>query len=354
MKKQGIYQTDLGIGSGWIHFGSKDGEPFSQLSFIDIGDMNNDCIKTELDGDQIIITVMLNDMPSSIQIDTETEKGVFDVFSIGFHKELELQLISDIPAFDNHHIVVPEKNIHELQAHQDYISEQVENKLQFTLSDPEVLSYAKKHGIDVENHHDIKSCLEIMDKLCYTIQQDGVNYTHDKQNCGTIAQMEYAFQHNHHTNCRGLALILAGILRAYGYRASAVECRPLSGDVHVVCEVYLEDLKKWVMMDPTNDLVYYQNTTPLSLIELREAMINHAELSLNENANRNGKELDIMSLLAFMSNKMFYFVKTIDSCEDKTITNDNAICLTSKELMNEECEWKITTNNVAAYYQKLF
>ena len=122
----------------------------------------------------------------------------------------------------------------------------------------------------------------------------------------------------------------------------------------MVCEVYLEDLKKWVMMDPTNDLVYYQNTTPLSLIELREAMINHAELSLNENANRNGKELDIMSLLAFMSNKMFYFVKTIDSCEDKTITNDNAICLTSKELMNEECEWKITTNNVAAYYQKLF
>ena len=68
----------------------------------------------------------------------------------------------------------------------------------------------------------------------------------------------------------------------------------------------------------------------------------------------NGKELDIMSLLAFMSNKMFYFVKTIDSCEDKTITNDNAICLTSKELMNEECEWTTTTNNIAAYYQKLF
>ena len=109
MKKQGIYQTDLGIGNGWIHFGSKNGEAFSQLSFIDIGDMNNDCIKTELDGNQIIITVMLNDMPSSIQIDTETEKGVFDVFSIGFHKDLELQLISDIPAFDNHHIVVPEK-----------------------------------------------------------------------------------------------------------------------------------------------------------------------------------------------------------------------------------------------------
>ena len=77
-------------------------------------------------------------------------------------------------------------------------------------------------------------------------------------------------------------------------------------------------------------------------------------LNIHEIANRNGKELDIMSLLAFMSNKMFYFVKAIDSCEDKTITNDNAICLTSKELMNEECEWKITTNNVAAYYQKLF
>lgn len=51
---------------------------------------------------------------------------------------------------------------------------------------------------------------------------------------------------------------------------------------------------------------------------------------------------------------MKLYLLAIDSCEDKTITNDNAICLTSKELMNEECEWKITTNNIAAYYQKLF
>lgn len=352
MKKQGIYQTDLGIGKGRIHFGSKNGEPFSQLSFIDIGDMNNDCEKTEVDGNKIRLTVMLNDMPSAIQIDTETEKGSFDVFSIGFHKDLELQLISDTPDFEKHHIVVPESNIRELQAHQDYINNPVENKLHFELSNPEVLSYVQKHGIDVENHHNLDSCLEIMEKLCAIIQQDGVNYTHDKQNSGTIAQMEYAFQHNHHTNCRGIALILAGILRAYGYRASAVECRPLSGDVHVVCEVYLEDLNKWVMMDPTNNLVYYRNKTPLSLIELRDALIDHAELKLNENANRNGEKLEIMPLLAFMSNKLFYFVKAVDSCEDKTITNDNAICLTSKELIGEDCEWKITTHNMAAHYQR--
>ena len=351
MKKQGIYQTDLGIGNGWIHFGSKDGAPFSQLSFIDIGDMNNDCEKTEIDGTHMEITVMLNHMPSKIQIDMETEKGCFDVFSIGFHKDLKLQLIGDTPDFKKHHIVVPEKNIQQLQAHQEYTNEPAENQLHFVLDDPEVLCYAKKHGIDVENHHDLTSCLAIMDRLCQVIQQDGVNYTHDKDNCGTIAQMEYAFAHNHHTNCRGIAMILAGILRAYGYRASAVECRPLAGDVHVVCEVYLENLHKWAMLDPTNNLVYYRETTPLSLMELRKAMIEHAQLSCNENAGKNGEKADVMSLLAFMSNKLFYFVKAIDSCEDKTICNENAICLTSKDLICEDSEWKITTNNLEAYYQ---
>lgn len=353
MKTQGTYETDLGIGKGWIHLGQKDGQPFSQLSFIDIGDMNNDCETTQIDGQKVNITVLLNGMPSSIQLDLAAGNGSFDVPSIHFHKDLQWKQVSELAGLADHHVVVPEPNIRALQAHQEYTDEPVEGQLHYALCDSQVLDYAKKVGIEMaEPHRGFAGCLAVMDSLCHLIQQDGVNYTHDQEHCGTVAQIEYALQHNHHTNCRGIAMILAGLLRACGYRASAVECRPIHGDVHVVCEAFVEELAKWVMLDPTNDLVFYRDQTPLSLIELRHALIDHADLHINENANRKGEGLDMMALLAFMSNKLFYFVKAIDSCEDKDLVGDNTICLTAKDLIDEHCPWKITTDNIAAFYQK--
>ena len=351
MREQGTFETDLGIGRGRIHFGKKEGEPFSQLSFIDVGDMNNDCEKTVLDGERVEITILLNGMPSTILLWPEKQQGSFTVPSIGFHRELSLQLVSKESGFTGHHFTVPEPNIERLKMHQDYIEEPGEKVLRFELGNPQVLAYVKEKGIEVEDRHDLDSCLAIMDRLCAIIHQDGVNYTHDKENCGTIAQMENAFRHDHYTNCRGLALILAGVLRAYGYRASAVECRPLSGDVHIVCEVYLENLNRWVMLDPTNNVVFYRDGKPLSLFELRRAMVEKAKLEVNTGANHNGNEVDPISLLAFMSNKLFYFVKAIDSCEDKQITNDNAVCLTSGDLLSSAGVWGLATNNLMIYYQ---
>lgn len=351
MREQGTFETDLGIGRGRIHFGKREGKPFSQLSFIDVGDMNNDCEKTVPDGEKVEITILLNGMPATILLWPEKQKGSFTIPSIGFHRELSLQLVSEESGFAGHHFIVPEPNIERLKAHQDYIEEPGEKVLRFELGNPQVLAYVKGQGIEVEDRHDLDSCLAIMDRLCALIHQDGVNYTHDKENCGTIAQMEHAFRHDRYTNCRGLALILAGVLRAYGYRASAVECRPLSGDVHIVCEVYLENLHRWVMLDPTNNLVFCRDGEPLSLFGLRRAMVERAELEVNAGASHNGNEVDSISLLAFMSNKLFYFVKAIDSCEDKQIAGGNAICLTSGELLPSAGEWGLATNNLILYYQ---
>lgn len=351
MREQGTFETDLGIGRGRIHFGKREGKPFSQLSFIDVGDMNNDCEKTVPDGEKVEITILLNGMPATILLWPEKQKGSFTIPSIGFHRELSLQLVSEESGFAGHHFIVPEPNIERLKAHQDYIEEPGEKVLRFELGNSQVLAYVKGQGIEVEDRHDLDSCLAIMDRLCALIHQDGVNYTHDQENCGTIAQMEHAFRHDHYTNCRGLALILAGVLRAYGYRASAVECRPLSGDVHIVCEVYLENLHRWVMLDPTNNLVFCRDGEPLSLFGLRRAMVERAELEVNAGASHNGNEVDSISLLAFMSNKLFYFVKAIDSCEDKQIAGGNAICLTSGELLPSAGEWGLATNNLMLYYQ---
>ena len=88
MREQGTFETDLGIGRGRIHFGKREGKPFSQLSFIDVGDMNNDCEKTVPDGEKVEITILLNGMPATILLWPEKQKGSFTIPSIGFHREL--------------------------------------------------------------------------------------------------------------------------------------------------------------------------------------------------------------------------------------------------------------------------
>ena len=123
MREQGTFETDLGIGRGRIHFGKREGKPFSQLSFIDVGDMNNDCEKTVPDGEKVEITILLNGMPATILLWPEKQKGSFTIPSIGFHRELSLQLVSEESGFAGHHFIVPEPNIERLKAHQDYIEE---------------------------------------------------------------------------------------------------------------------------------------------------------------------------------------------------------------------------------------
>ena len=147
MREQGTFETDLGIGRGRIHFGKREGKPFSQLSFIDVGDMNNDCEKTVPDGEKVEITILLNGMPATILLWPEKQKGSFTIPSIGFHRELSLQLVSEESGFAGHHFIVPEPNIERLKAHQDYIEEPGEKVLRFELGNPQVLAYVKGQGM---------------------------------------------------------------------------------------------------------------------------------------------------------------------------------------------------------------
>lgn len=98
-----------------------------------------------------------------------------------------------------------------------------------------------------------------------------------------------------------MAMILSGVLRAYGFQANVVECHSddvNSPKIHVVCEVFCEDLNKTVLLDPSNNLIYYLNSQPLSLIELREAIINDQseKITLNEDSSHNGEDVSIISL----------------------------------------------------------
>ena len=73
--------------------------------------------------------------------------------------------------------------------------------------------------------------------------------------------------------CQPRAIVLAECLSALGFHARYLSLNPLSfdSDSHSVVAVYARSLEKWIMLDPTfNTYFHDQSGTPLSYSEVRE------------------------------------------------------------------------------------
>lgn len=360
MKFQGVFETDLTILFARIHFGEKDGEDFAQISFTHLGDMNNEVKSVSIADDALELVVDINgfDMNISIWKSGDEWVGKVNLDAADVHADIKLDYISGDPGFMEHHCIVPEIHVQRLKAHHVYEYEACGTVFQYELNNPRVLEYIKAKGIDVENHHDFSTICQLMKKTAELIHHDGVNYCHDRDNRGTIAQIEHAMKQNGYTNCRGVAIIMHGVLRAYGFKANLVECWPDqsdANDIHVVCEVYAPDLDKTVLLDPSNNLVYYQNGVPINLFELRCAVVKDEidTLSANADASHNGEAVDLIGMIAYMSKNMMFLTKSIVSDESHELLDENTICLSSKNVKDERfANVKIYTCNVDRFYQQ--
>ncbi|MDI9309294.1 MAG: transglutaminase-like domain-containing protein [Limnohabitans sp.] len=63
-----------------------------------------------------------------------------------------------------------------------------------------------------------------------------------------------------------------------------------SGAGHVVNEVYLKDLKKWIFMDPQWDVIPVLNGTPLNAIELQNCIAHHKDFDIINPSKTTTKE----------------------------------------------------------------
>lgn len=90
-----------------------------------------------------------------------------------------------------------------------------------------------------------------------------------------IDLLDYSLeQPEHGINCLNKSKILTECCLAlgiYARRVSILPYSPYDGDNHVVTEIYDGAMEKWVMLDPTTDGYFVDETgCPLSLLELRE------------------------------------------------------------------------------------
>ena len=112
------------------------------------------------------------------------------------------------------------------------------------------------------------------------------------------------------TNCRGLSLMLAELLRMNGVRARHVCCKPYEepfSDCHVVVDCLLPSGAR-IMFDPTYRLYLTDdNGEYVSLAQLREGIIAGRTFRHNADVSYNGEDFDYGDYIEYMTKNALRF-----------------------------------------------
>lgn len=112
------------------------------------------------------------------------------------------------------------------------------------------------------------------------------------------------------TNCRGLSLILAEVLRMNRIKARHVTCKPYEepfSDCHVVVDCLMPSGAR-IMLDPTYRLYFLDdNGDYVSIVQFRKGIIEGKDFQPNINASYNGEIFDYDDYKEYMTKNLVRF-----------------------------------------------
>jgi Transglutaminase-like enzymes, putative cysteine proteases len=148
----------------------------------------------------------------------------------------------------------------------------------------------------------------ILDFVCDHFGHDGCGGMGNSRKAEDI--IKFCELHNMKTNCRGLAILFASLLRMNGVRAVHITCLPYEepfDDCHVVVECFLPSGEE-IMLDPTYRLYLRDSQNKfIALPHLRELLIDDEPYIMNDNASYNGNKVDINEHRTYMIKNTFRF-----------------------------------------------
>ncbi len=155
---------------------------------------------------------------------------------------------------------------------------------------------------------DDRLAFRVMDFVCDHFGHNGYGGLPSERRMADIAA--FCDTHGGHTNCRGLAILLASLLRVCGIRARHITCMPYEEpfeDCHVVVDCALPSGTR-VMLDPTQRL-YYRDAAGnyVSLSRLRRMLIAGEVLVPNPDASYNGGDFAAEENVTYMTKNTFRF-----------------------------------------------
>ena len=158
-----------------------------------------------------------------------------------------------------------------------------------------LLDVIAKYNLDelVKGKNDVDTAIALMHWFCGRYRHGnppgGLAKTRTPQGI-----MEFADNNGGKTNCRGLSLALAQLIRAFDIKAFHITCKPYEqpfDDCHVVVCVYCESLKKYIMLDPSANLyIKNKDNEIIGVDELRDILLADGELIPNEEATNWGND----------------------------------------------------------------
>ena len=350
----GTYKGNYGFADGELYIGELNENIHIEVSYCSIGAMHEKAKVATVSETDIEFFLDINDVDYLVNLECGEGELVGSYRIINQEIPLHFTKVSNAYEFSEPYGVIPQQHIELLRKNHSYERKQPAVKIIYELNNQDTLNFLCEIGIETENKHDFSTVKELLRQFSAKIHQDGVNYTHCKEH-GTIAQIKRSLSQNSFTNCRGMAIIFSGILRAYGFKSSYVTCLPYSQsdkECHVVCEVYIEELDKFIFIDPSTQVCLMKNDEVLNLLEIREYIRNNEDISYYRGTPNIVEAFDLIGYLGYFSKNIFQFVKCINNCEEKESTEDNSICfvpLEYKDIVKDK--YKVISSNINDFYQ---
>jgi len=167
----------------------------------------------------------------------------------------------------------------------------------------------EEFGLDeiTAGHYDVDLMIVLQDWVRDNFRHHGASRFPSYHDAMSI--IDFMRENPRGINCRGLAILLAEVLRLYGIEAKHVTVMPPEDNhpVHVVTHAWSRDLQQWIMLDPTFRIILQdEDGNFMNLFTLRRAFVEGTQDALiaNENAQITG---GWQYWQVFMSDYLFRF-----------------------------------------------
>jgi transglutaminase-like putative cysteine protease len=161
------------------------------------------------------------------------------------------------------------------------------------------------------NEDDFNKAANLLKWISSNIHHYGNYDNHVKHTAMDLFEYSFGKGSQKGINCSSLSVALTECLLAIGLKARTIFIMPFSPydfDNHVVCEVWIKTLNKWVMFDPTYNLCVFHNNEPLNVLELRKLLADKEDVTFNNDANYNGDPINKDEVIEYYAKDLFYFM----------------------------------------------
>ena len=174
----------------------------------------------------------------------------------------------------------------------------------------------KNYRIDTLVRNEKSDIGKMMNILHWVNRQWKHNGSNQPKKSDAISILEEA-KEGKNFRCVEYGIVATACLNAIGLQARTlalktkdVETRP-SGAGHVLLEVYLNDIGKWVLLDGQWDSIPFLNDVPLNAVEFQKAIAeNYEELEI-----RSSSELSKRNYVEWIYPYLYYFSVSFDNRE---------------------------------------